>query len=418
VRPLHYALLHGRGIVFASDIRALFHDPGVPREWCPGAIDAYLALGYVPAPLTAYRRISKLEPAHALVVEGRSFHIERFWDLPAASNEATAKNAAAVVGGTLKASIQRELKDAKNIGLLYSGGIASCALLAATPPQTGVPLTVDLDHDPSELTRSDAAAARLGHSRELETIARPVSTLIDEVISTSGEPVGDPSALSQFAICQAAAQRVNVALSAHGAAALWSGNVGQRRLWDDRQRRSIYTRGFAWQMRDANPFACHLNARTILADRTIPVAEHAAVAAGIDLRMPFLDRSIVELATATGRRKPAIFRWRRPMLRQLIDSRLPTRLMPPVHGAPTSQPWLGAALHLLVPRMLLGPHFDGRGIVSRPALQTVWNEHVASRADHAHRLWALVMLEFWFRESIDGDAAAEPLEYAVLLKAA
>jgi asparagine synthetase B (glutamine-hydrolysing) len=302
--------------------------------------------------------------------------------------------------------------------LLYSGGIASCALLAATPPQTGVPLTVDLDHDPSELTRSDAAAARLGHSRELETIARPVSTLIDEVISTSGEPVGDPSALSQFAICQAAAQRVNVALSAHGAAALWSGNVGQRRLWDDRQRRSIYTRGFAWQMRDANPFACHLNARTILADRTIPVAEHAAVAAGIDLRMPFLDRSIVELAIATGRRKPAIFRWRRPMLRQLIDSRLPTRLMPPVHGAPTSQPWLGAALQLLVPRMLLGPHFDGRGIVSRPALQTVWNEHVASRADHAHRLWALVMLEFWFRESIDGDAAAEPLEYAVLLKAA
>ena len=26
----------------------------------------------------------------------------------------------------------------------------------------------------------------------------------------------------------------------------------------------------------------------------------------------------------------------------------------------------------------------------------------------------LVMLEFWFREFIDGDAAAEPLEYAIL----
>jgi len=28
------------------------------------------------------------------------------------------------------------------------------------------------------------------------------------------------------------------------------------------------------------------------------------------------------------------------------------------------------------------------------------------------------MLEFWFRNSVDSDAAAEPLEYAVLVKAA
>jgi hypothetical protein len=29
-----------------------------------------------------------------------------------------------------------------------------------------------------------------------------------------------------------------------------------------------------------------------------------------------------------------------------------------------------------------------------------------------------LMLEFWFREFIDGDAAEEPLEYAVLMRAA
>jgi hypothetical protein len=30
----------------------------------------------------------------------------------------------------------------------------------------------------------------------------------------------------------------------------------------------------------------------------------------------------------------------------------------------------------------------------------------------------LLMLEFWFRNFIGGDAAAEPLDYAVLVKAA
>ena len=73
---------------------------------------------------------------------------------------------------------------------------------------------------------------------------------------------------------------------------------------------------------------------------------------------------------------------------------------------------------MLVPKMLFGPRFDGRGIVSRPALRRLWDEHLTSRADHSRRLWALLMLEFWFRDFIDGDAAAEPLEYAVLVKAA
>jgi len=68
--------------------------------------------------------------------------------------------------------------------------------------------------------------------------------------------------------------------------------------------------------------------------------------------------------------------------------------------------------------MLLGPRFDARDIVSRPALRRLWNDHLSGRANHARRLWSLLMLEFWFREFVDGDAAAEPLEYAVLVKAA
>ena len=79
---------------------------------------------------------------------------------------------------------------------------------------------------------------------------------------------------------------------------------------------------------------------------------------------------------------------------------------------------MSPALTMLVPKVLLGPRFDGRGIVSRPALRQLWNDHLSSRADHSRRLWALLMLEFWFRDFIDGDAAAEPLEYAVLVKAA
>jgi len=208
------------------------------------------------------------------------------------------------------------------------------------------------------------------------------------------------------------------------------------RLWDDEHRRSIYTRGFAWEVREANPFVRHLeryasratndpvdramyvDARTFLPDNTLVVAARAAAAAGISLRYPFLDRQMLELATVTPaslKQHGRIDMW---ALRRLLMPQLPPRLLPAALRQPPRHPWLSGALTTLVPKMLFGPRFDGRGIVSRPALRQLWNEHLTSRADHSRRLWALLMLEYWFRNSIDGAAAAEPLEYAVLVKAA
>ena len=455
IRPLYFAMLHGHGLVFASEMRALLQDPGVVREWCPDGIDSYLALGYVPAPLTAYRRISKLEPAHFLVVEGRRLHLEEFWDLPVSSPTTAPRDAVWAVKGALTATVRRELKEHRQAALLYSGGIASCALLSAADRNAGIAVTVDIDQDPADLTRSDAAAAHLGRVRELEMITRPVSSLIDELTAVSGEPIADPSALAQFAICRAAAKHSNVALSAHGAAVFWAPSARRRRLlshltvadnaspvtenyrlWDGEHRRSIYTRGFAWQVRDANPFTHHLeryasrrtndpvdralyvDARTLLPDNTLAVAERAAAAAGITLRYPFLDRQLVELAMATPIVEKQHGRIDMYALRRLLMAQLPPRLLPAALRQPHRHAWMSAALTMLVPKVLLGPRFDGRGIVSRPALRQLWNDHLSSRADHSRRLWALLMLDFWFRGFIDGDAAAEPLEYAVLVKAA
>src|SRR3954471_15813080 len=109
IRPLFFAVLHGHGVVFASEIRALLQDPGVGREWCPQAIDAYLALGYIPAPLTPYQRISKLQPAQRLVVEGRRFHLDQCWDLPFPSDIPSELDPAAALDEALRASVRSHL---------------------------------------------------------------------------------------------------------------------------------------------------------------------------------------------------------------------------------------------------------------------------------------------------------------------
>jgi asparagine synthase (glutamine-hydrolysing) len=437
VRRLYFAALRGQEIVFASDVRALLRDPSVGREWCPNGIDAYLALGYIPAPLTAYRHIGKLQPAHYLLVEGRRLHLEEYWDFPT-PRTATRSGSPTAIAAHLRNAIRRELKE-QHEALLYSGGIASSALLCVSPEPLRIPITVQVDQDPDELARSEQAASLLGRVRELETLEQPVSSRIETVAATSGEPFADPSALNQFAICTAAARHAQVALTGHGAAILWGGHDRAPlccAVWDDMRRRSIYTRAFAWKIRDTDPFRWHLerwrsrvddapddrtryvNVRTLLPDNILATAANASLAAGISLRFPFLDYQMTELAMQT----PLAVRCRSGVamhsIRQLVAPRLPRRLLPWGGRHTAGHAWLPPVLTALVPTMLLSRRFDARDIVSRPSLRRIWHEHLAGRVDHAQRLWSLLMLEFWFREFIDGDAAADPLEYAVLVKAA
>src|SRR3954469_4056223 len=130
IRPLFFAVLHGHGIVFASEIRALLQDPGVGREWCPDAIDAYLALGYIPAPLTVYQRISKLEPAQRLIVDGRRFRLEQFWDLPTGHGNTPPGDLSEALDVSLRAAIDAQLSHPGLTATLYSGGPASTAILS------------------------------------------------------------------------------------------------------------------------------------------------------------------------------------------------------------------------------------------------------------------------------------------------
>jgi asparagine synthase (glutamine-hydrolysing) len=441
VRCLYFAVLPGHGIVFASDVRALLRDPDVARDWCPQGIDTYLTLGYIPAPLTAFRQISKLQPAHYLLVEGQRLQDEEYWDFPT-PRTATRCGSVTAIAASLRTAVRHELQHQQHAALLYSGGTASSALLSVTPATLGVPITVHTDQDPAELTRSDAAASTLGRVRQLEGLEQSVSSLVETVAATSGEPFADPSAVTELAIYTAGARHSDIALTGHGAAILWGGlgndfaAIYENTVWGDGRRRSIYTRGFAWKVRDTNPFSRHLerwrsrvddapadrvryvDARTVLPDNVLAIAANVSHAAGISLRFPFLDDQMTELAMQTPVNVRRRGRYAMSIIRQLFAARLPRRLLPPASQRPVRHNWLPPVLTALVPRMLLGPRFDGRDIVSRPALRRVWNEHLTARADHSRRLWSLLMLEFWFREFIDGDAAAEPLEYAVLLKAA
>ena len=427
-RPLYFAMLPGHGLVFASELTALFQDPGVQRESCPAAIDAYLTLGYVPAPLTVFKRISKVEPAQIIVVEGRRLHAERYWQLPEASAAVPLRRVAQQLDTCLRMATRGRATEGE-WDLLHSGGAASSALLLTAPRNGAMAITVALDQDPADIARAFAIGQALGRPPEIELAALTPDALVPEVARAFEEPVSDPDALTQYALFSAARTRTRRALTGHGGNVLFE---APRRytVWEEQQRRSIYTRAFAWEVRDANPRGCYqdlcaehltddprersryVTLRSILPERILAVAERASLAAGLTVRSPWVDRHVVELASSLPpdlSRRDGIG----SIVRRLLGAQLPAELMPRP-SASRAPRWLPSTLSSMVPTVLLGPRFDGRGIVSRPALRQLWDEHCARRHDHSLRFWSLLMLELWFREHIDDDAAEQPLEYAIL----
>ena len=429
MRPLFFAMLHGHGVVFGSEIRALLQDPGVGREWCPQAIDAYLALGYVPAPLTVYQRISKIEPAQRLIVDGRRLHVEQYWDLSASAHHDHSETLVDAVEAQLASVIHTQLADAGANGILYSGGAASASMLAVSPVRDTTVVTIAMNEEAAEIARGYAAATDLGFAPVVDVASPDINVIAQQLATHLDEPVADPSAISQYSTFLAVRPHVSTAIAGHGAAMLFPDGGRPAVTWADQRRRELYTRGFAWELRRADPFARYVeldasrtggpvdrryaDLRSTLPDNTLVVAERAAMAAGLELRFPFLEREVIELGTALPPAASSHGRTVHP-LRTLLSRRLSPALMPPVTTSPSPFPWLAGALAIMVPNVLLGPRFNGRDIFSRLALQQLWDEHAAGHCDHSHRLWSLLMLELWFREFIDGDAVDEPIEYALL----
>src|SRR5207237_4696944 len=99
------------------------------REVDPEALDAYLALQYVPAG-TALRGVEKLPPGHLLVAENGSVRVEEYWSL--AQNDEVLEEAEwlerlrEVVG----AAVRKRLVADVPLGALLSGGIDSSIVVA------------------------------------------------------------------------------------------------------------------------------------------------------------------------------------------------------------------------------------------------------------------------------------------------
>jgi asparagine synthase (glutamine-hydrolysing) len=229
VKPLYYTELPGRGVVFGSELKSLVEDPDVTRDWRPEAIDAYLTLLYIPAPMTVYRGIQKLPPAHVLVAENGSVRTFRYWDLAFTGDGDPTREEEYLerLDALLRESVAlRQVSDVP-LGAFLSGGIDSTAVVAYmvdTSPRPPITISVGFDHAAyDELAHARQVAGHLGCDFHERTVTPDVASLLPKLAWHFDEPFADSSAVPTYYVSKAARELVTVALSGDGGDELWAG---------------------------------------------------------------------------------------------------------------------------------------------------------------------------------------------------
>lgn len=238
VKPLYYAEAGG-ALFFASELKALLLCDRIPKDLDPAAMDAYFTLLRVPAPLTAFRAVRKLESGCVLLRGGGRTEIRRYWELRpmdlSGVPEAELKDRAMAA---LEASVREQLVSDVPVGLLLSGGLDSAAIASCLGP-SGSAVTAfsagfsgaDAAYDETEKAALAASAFGLRHER-LEVTGN-VSEVCSSLAANFDEPFADSSAIPNYLITRAASGRVKTALTGTGGDELFGGyprHLGALRL--------------------------------------------------------------------------------------------------------------------------------------------------------------------------------------------
>lgn len=481
-KPLLYTKYAGR-LSFASEFRPLLLDHRVPRDMDLHALDAYLTYLSIPAPLSIYRAIRKLPPAHLLIYERGDIRICKYWDLVYAPKLAISEEEATQqLLALLRDSVRKRLITEVPLGVFLSGGVDSSIVTALMSQLLDKPVkTFSIgfeEEEYNELPHAAAVARHLNTDHHEFVVKSSAIEVLPTLVEHFGEPFADSSAIPTYYLSRLTRQHVTVALTGDGGDELFAGygrhlanhlveqwqrlpwwvripisrtaigfipSFGESRKLRDRVRRFLlaadvpravrYERWAGIFSEDLKASICAYEAGpargnevvselfdkasaldsvdSMLAVDTafyLPTdllvkTDITGMANSLETRSPFLDYRLVEFVATL----PSEMKVRKLTSKYLLKHAF-RRIVPPVilrrpkrgFAVPIGR-WLHQELRELLADYLLSSRFAQRGLFQQAKVEELIRLHLTGRADCAHQLWALLMLELWHRAFSDGS---------------
>ncbi len=478
-KPLLYAEANGQ-LIFGSEFQALLQHPDISREIAPEAIHHYLSFMCVPAPLTAYRQIRKLEPGHWLRWRRGTIETQRYW-LPDFSKKLkiSESEAGERAVSLLREAVKLRLISEVPLGAFLSGGVDSSAIVALMAQESPTPVkTFSIgfeEQDFSELHHARRVAEHIGAEHH-EFIVKPDALeVLPMLVEHYGEPYADSSAIPTYYVARETRRHVTVALNGDGGDETFAGyeryaamrlaeryhklprllrqsviepsvaafpasggfrsravrfqrflraasmpRVDRYLRWvsafDETAKRELYTDDFARQIAPHKtadvlaPWFARANGAgivdatlltdtmTYLPNDLLAKVDIATMAVSLEARSPFLDHHVIEFAASLPENLKLRGLTTKYLLKRVLGKLLPQENLkrPKMgFGVPIGH-WFRGPLEGFLRETVLSDKAMRRNLFKPEIVRRFVDEHTAGRADYAHQLWTLLMLELWF----------------------
>ncbi|MBY0357108.1 MAG: asparagine synthase (glutamine-hydrolyzing) [Candidatus Obscuribacterales bacterium] len=226
-KPLHYGVFDGQ-MVFGSELKGLLAHPSVSKELSPEALQKYLALEYVPAPLSIFKGIRKLMPAHYLIVENGQVQTACYWQPKVSKEKLSEGEAQEKLVSLLSTSTKLRLIADVPVGVFLSGGIDSSVIAALASQVSSEQIkTFSIGFSDSsfdESSHAEKVAKHLGTEHNLAWFSPQVArATLEELWNFLDEPIADASVVPTYFLSKMTREMVKVALAGEGGDELFGG---------------------------------------------------------------------------------------------------------------------------------------------------------------------------------------------------
>jgi asparagine synthase (glutamine-hydrolysing) len=190
---------------------------------------------------------------------------------------------------------------------------------------------------------------------------------------------------------------------------------------NEADKRQLYQRGWREQLNGVNSSALlegyfqdasqwdplaqqqYVDIKTYLVDNILTKVDRMSMAASLEARVPLLDHRIVEFALNLPAHMKLQRRKTKIILRKAMKEVLPQSVLTkPKQGFSIPlKHWLRGPLRPLMTDLLSTSAIRERGYFEPQTISRWVDEHLQARANHSHRLWALMLFELWQQKNLD-----------------
>jgi len=221
-KPFKY-YLDEKVFMFASELKAILTQKDYKKEPDYVAIHHYLTLQYVPAPLTGFKDIKKLEPAHYLFIDLKTKKVkkERYWKLDYSKKLNLTKDEwKKRIMQKLEESVKLRMISDVPLGAFLSGGIDSSAIVALMSKLSDKPVktfSIGFNEEKYNELKYAKIVAEKFKTDHKEFIVEPHAIeLLPMLVRQYEEPYADSSALPTYYVSKMTRDHVTVALNGDG----------------------------------------------------------------------------------------------------------------------------------------------------------------------------------------------------------